>query len=939
MPQSRPNNKRHSDVADMGSDGGSAPKVKLPRIERGPEDFSTVVKHKLQSYTRTGQACDRCKVRKIRCDALPEGCSHCTNGNLDCYVTDRVTGRTERRGYLQQLEREKGAMLAHIRSLEKLLETNGIEVRPWQFPGYNNTYPPGIVLDNMGNPVYDSNNPKDQWRQVEMVWVKGIPGRRPLPSERGTKATHHSMLSRPTDVHLGVSWDKEPLSSIKGTTLSILGTTIDVTSFDAPDMDEPLPGTAPGSPLYNKSVMAFYQSTLGVNPVLSNVELPSRVDAFTYVEWYFLTIHPFLPVLHKPSFLQLLTRMYDDANFKATMPEQVVVHMVFAIIYFQYGVRNREMPERFAQLNDLSNKHYHWSLNKFYDLAISQSVTSAQALAMIIAHTRNFAKPGSSITIATYAFVKAIELNLHRAVKIPGGGTTLENEIRKRVWWAIMAVFVTLNGRLGRPMPISVQDIDTEFPIAIPDEFLGSEGVLDSTKIGHCNYQVGIMAFKATPLFMEMYSKLYSVKRDPSTYMDVVQDLETAMKALLDDLPDELRIDRAKKGAEVFALYTQAFCLEFMLCLRHPSVCMTDDAKFRAENTRICEESARKLLKVVIAVQQLKSLDTTWYQLAVYVGAIFSVLAGHWERRFEATQEEVATLKEEMAQWLGIIAEIGRLIGTSNPLDSEIGGIIERTIGAIEHDMGRKPLASPEVKQQSTSPYQRSSVPLKQGSANPPTPASNGTPAEAQMNGNGYYNTGLPNSATPYPALAYPDQTSAAGTGHQNGTSHFDSADGASYLYAAASAATAASSASPNLDPATNPLVAFASQATQHVAVQSPDDWRPQAAAQAAQAAAAAQMLTHAAHANAWHDWTAAIAAAGAGSNSQERYSANALLTLGGSGRPGDDQGGSGGGADGLGVGAAHAGQWPLLLFNPDNPGIGGAGGGGPGVNGGDGGV
>lgn len=39
-----------------------SPKVKLPRLDRGSEDFSSVVKTKLSSYTRTGQACDRCKV-------------------------------------------------------------------------------------------------------------------------------------------------------------------------------------------------------------------------------------------------------------------------------------------------------------------------------------------------------------------------------------------------------------------------------------------------------------------------------------------------------------------------------------------------------------------------------------------------------------------------------------------------------------------------------------------------------------------------------------------------------------------------------------------------------------------------------------------------------------------------------------------------------------
>jgi hypothetical protein len=219
------------------------------------------------------------QVRKIRCDALPEGCSHCATQNLECYVTDRVTGRTERRGYLQQLEREKGAMLVHIRELEK--------------------------LDHLGNPVQDPSS-KDQWQQVGLVWVKN--GQQKLPSNGGSAHTPWSLLaSRPKDSYLGVSSDSSPLSSIKGTTLSILGTTIDITCFDAPDIDEPPPGTPIGSPLYNKSFMAFLQSCLNVNPLLGNVELPSKQDAFQYAEWYFLMIWPFLPILHKPSFLQLVS--------------------------------------------------------------------------------------------------------------------------------------------------------------------------------------------------------------------------------------------------------------------------------------------------------------------------------------------------------------------------------------------------------------------------------------------------------------------------------------------------------------------------------------------------------------------------------------------------------------------------------------------------------
>ncbi|SPQ17596.1 47c71b1c-bf47-4f37-96ba-12ec30c024a3 [Thermothielavioides terrestris] len=900
--------KRRSNAGDDAPNGASAPKVKLPRLERAPEDFSNVVKSKLQSYTRTGQACDRCKVRKIRCDALPEGCSHCASQNLECYVTDRVTGRTERRGYLQQLEREKGAMLVHIRELEKLLENNGVEVRPWQWPGYTTTYPPGVTSDALGNPVQDPSS-KDQWHQVGLVWVKN--GGQKGSSNARAYTPWSLPAPRPTDSYLGVSSDTAPLSSIKGTMLSILGATIDLTSFDAPDMDEPPPGTPIGSPLYNKSVMAFLQSALNVNPPLGNVELPAKKDAFTYAEWYFRMVSPFLPILHKPSFLQLLTRIYDDPTFKPTVPELVIVHMVFATIYFQYGIRNLEQPEKSAQLNELSNKHYHWSLSKFFDLAASQSVTAVQALAMIVSHTRNFPKPGCSVAVASVAFGKALEMNLHRAVQVPGGGTTLENEVRKRVWWAVLAILCTLNGRLGRPMPISADEFDVDFPIAINDEYIGEEGILDPSKIGHCNFQAGLTGFKIAPLFMEMYSKIYSVRRDPSRYTEVVNRLDAALQDLMDNLPDELRIEKCQPATQVFALYTQAFCLEFRLCLRHPSVCLSDDPKTCAENTRVCEDTARKLLKVVAALLKMKSLDTTWYQLSVYVAAIFSTLVAHWQRRFNTTTFEVAKLREEMSLWLTVIGEIGRLLGTGNRLTAEIGAIIERTISWIEQDRGRKPGSSGSqgsLKASSSSAaYQQPPDAAKQDAEGQLGPGSAGTAGSDQRsagttNGNGgYYDPVLRGASV---------NANANGAG--------DSADGAHYLYAAASAAsaaaapntaTAAAAAAEQAAAAQNPLIAFASQATQHVAGQAAENWSAQT-----------QLMAQNAAPNTWQAWTNAI------QDSQDRYSANALLTLG-SGRPGDV--GAGPVVDHVNQADAlvnpNAGQWPMLLFHDGSGGVSGS--------------
>lgn len=62
MPGGRPP-KRPGDGLDSSLDHSSGPsKPKVPRVEKTQEDFSATVKTKLQSYSRTGQACDRCKV-------------------------------------------------------------------------------------------------------------------------------------------------------------------------------------------------------------------------------------------------------------------------------------------------------------------------------------------------------------------------------------------------------------------------------------------------------------------------------------------------------------------------------------------------------------------------------------------------------------------------------------------------------------------------------------------------------------------------------------------------------------------------------------------------------------------------------------------------------------------------------------------------------------
>ncbi|KAI1205665.1 fungal-specific transcription factor domain-containing protein [Annulohypoxylon truncatum] len=923
MPPGRPP-KRPGEAADLDSPDGTA-KCKLPRLDRdraAPNDFSSVVKSKLQSYTRTGQACDRCKVRKIRCDALPEGCSHCINQNLECYVTDRVTGRTERRGYMQELEREKRDMLNHIRDLEKILQQNGVEVKPFRSsstPVDSSASDGGLanmtsqIPDSIGKPQWSQSQSQSQHGHGSATWAKD---RYRPPSIHFSSTLRSAVEPRPADTHIGVGADQAPLSSIKGTTLSILGSTIDIGSFEAPDMDEPSPDAPAHSPIYNKSVHAMLRSVANINPPL-HVDYPPKADAFTYAEWYFLMVYPFHPVLHKPTFINLLARLYDDPNFKPTVAETTMIHLVFASIYLQYGFRNRENPEQRARLNDLSNKHYHYALSKWFDLSTSKTLYDIQALTMLCVHTMRFPKSNTSNMLSNYTLGLAIEIGLHRAWKKPGEETNLENELRKRTWWALLSTVVTLNGRMGRPMSIRLEDIDCEFPENIADELLSEDGV-DTTRSLPCRYEIGVSAFKISALFLEMFANVYSTKRDPSRYVHVIEALEEQLEIWKENLPPGLRPNSAGQieHDSMFALYAEYMSLEFRLTLRHPAACITNDPKLIAENTKICEETAKKMLSILHNIYRLKSLDTTWYCLAVYCTAIFSTLVAHWERRHDISAVELQTLRADMSLWLTILAETGSLMGCGMGLHDAVSSIIDRTISWIEHAQLQKanePMSHPQLSQDMlkqsphSPPYTNLPPPSNPTHPNPShndTETVNGSASHViATSRSNYYGEATPESGT-YPSLSYTDSAP-----HATNAISYDPNNSFLYAQAAGQVAVAQAQAHAHAQAQAqaqaqvqtadhNPLTTFATQATQ-MTQPAHMMWRQQQSSGG----------------NTWQDWTAAIV------DNQDRYSANALMSLGSSDpRPGANVDGT---TVGLGVSMNGAPatttatmQWPLLLFS-----------------------
>ena len=101
--------------------------------------------------------------------------------------------------------------------------------------------------------------------------------------------------------------------------------------------------------------------------------------------------------------------------------------------------------------------------------------TSRDSLALICAQLRAFPRPGACWMFTNTVLGLAIELGLHRSVTAWQGSAAQQDphtiELRKRIFWSLMLMHVPVSGKLGRPMPLRLEDFDIEIERLTKDAF------------------------------------------------------------------------------------------------------------------------------------------------------------------------------------------------------------------------------------------------------------------------------------------------------------------------------------------------------------------------------------------------------------------------------------------------------------------------------------
>ena len=585
----------------------------------------------------------------MKCDTDPIACQPCRQKSLRCFTTDRVTGHARERGQSDRVEGE----LSYLRE---------------QLNAYQRKY--GILERDDRPPAEGPSTPPQNG---------SIPGEPPIPS------AHYIGWPAPENA--------KPLCKgpVNGTKVDILDEIIDVADFDCAEMQNPRPGQIN---VFNSSRTSIVNTIFGYQAT-GEPKMPSKEQALSTADHFLIIMSPFVPVLHRPSFRDLVRRFYDHPN-TVTISERVQVLVVLAIIAQQTAIRNHAIS---AEQYDTSHQYLHAALGYYRDVYHDVSLSAMQALTLLVVYFRNLPKPGVTWSFSNQVLVRAIELQYNRdpdKIELPPNErTVLAKELRKRVFHSLFGICVTTGCRVGLPAPWQFQHFDVPLPTALKDDELSADGIAPQ-RSGSCEFNPCLSLSRQLPLLTELHNNIISVRRPEHEYLKVVDALNMKILAWKQDWDDSVR-DSEDLSTEYSTLLMEQWTMEYQLNLHHPSVCTSTNPDVMEKNLDVCHKAAKKLLSAFHTLSsKYKAVDFTWHSTVAYATGFGVTLFTYRRRKSPVSREQYNSMCNELKGWMTLMAYADLVLRTRNHLQR----LFEPRVKALEDEYRSFVVESPTPLQQ-----------------------------------------------------------------------------------------------------------------------------------------------------------------------------------------------------------------------------------------------
>ncbi|KAK3990093.1 positive regulator of purine utilization [Cladorrhinum sp. PSN332] len=439
------------------------------------------------SSFRNVSACNRCRLRKNRCDQKLPSCASCEKAGVACVGYDPITKREIPRSYMFYLEKR-------VEQLEALLTANNI------------SFPPSENLDYCSKSGTGSSLVRSPTETGQSTVSEGTDNASGIRSE-----SNGDEPSRPARV-VAKSSNPRHLGSTTGISFARVVFAAVQSSVSDQRSNSDKGGIRPYKPAVSNGALGAGPATsmrdsffgLHTKPTIHPATFPSKELGLKLVNLYFEHANPQMPVLHRVEFMEMFEQAYAEEGRVRGSRELYVLNMVFAI---GAGIilADSKGDSSDAQ-SDMSSpgsrqcqpEEYHASAIVHLEVCLSSGGGLEELQAVLL--LANFAllrpvPPGLWYIIGV-AVRLAVDLGLHfedgkdiqtglenstgqqsESLAKERGRREYVRDMRRRLWWCTYSFDRLVSVCVGRPFGIADQDITTEFPSLLEDRYITQNGV------------------------------------------------------------------------------------------------------------------------------------------------------------------------------------------------------------------------------------------------------------------------------------------------------------------------------------------------------------------------------------------------------------------------------------------------------------------------------
>ncbi|KAK0192186.1 fungal-specific transcription factor domain-containing protein [Armillaria mellea] len=351
---------------------------------------------------------------------------------------------------------------------------------------------------------------------------------------------------------------------------------------------------------------------------------------------YFETINPILPILHRSTFTEDITNGLHlrDEGFGATL-------LLVLAVASRYSDDPRVLADPSSRLSAGWRFIVQAPIFKKAVLA-PPSLYEIQQTALGVIYSMGTSVPQFSWTVIGVGLRAATEIGLHRQ-RPKGYKMTVEDELKKRSFWALIMLDRQLSLYLGRPVTMQEEDFDLEPPVECDDEYwnIGPDREVHfcqpadkPSNISYFNAQIRLSGIMSV-----VVRNLYSIKKGRDMLgltekddQNIVADIDSSMNAWMNSVPDHLRWDPYNDNTTFFYQSAVLYSTYYMLQIHIHRPFLRTDSPLSEPSLTIATTAAKSCTRIHQVFSTRIKFSVPYFLMGAFMsGAVLAM--NIWSRK------------------------------------------------------------------------------------------------------------------------------------------------------------------------------------------------------------------------------------------------------------------------------------------------------------------